>query len=112
MTTLDAIPVGQEGVEALDQIRIAGKERADSSNNTRCVDCAALEVLHNVQEAIVHVRLISKLHLDLIQIAQGIIQDGLLALALCLLLLTAHWRLLLRRCSLCRCTWAVGGEQT
>jgi hypothetical protein len=90
--TLDSITRWQECVEALNELRISSKELADSANHTRSIDSATLKVLHNVQKAVVDIRMIGKLNLDLIQIAQSVVQNWLLTrrlahLLLCLLLL-------------------------
>lgn len=93
---LDAIARRQERVKSLDQIWISGEEGTDSTNHPRRVDGAALEVLHDVEETVVHVWLVRKLHLHLVEIGQCVVQDRLLALALTLTLLGLLWRLLLR----------------
>lgn len=99
-TALNAIAGRQEGVEPLDEVWIPRKQRTDSTNDARGIDGTALEVLHDVEEAIVDVGVIGELDFDLVEVAQRVVQDGLLALplALLLLLVLAHllwWRLLL-----------------
>lgn len=71
---------------------MAGEEFRNPADDTRCVDSAwvsrplqcgpngqyprlALEVLHNVKEPIVDVWLLMKLNLDLVEIAQRILQS-------------------------------------
>lgn len=72
------------------------EEIRDSLDHPRCVDPdqllvlptslnllilrLALEVFHDIQEAIVHIRMIAKANLDLVQVAQRIVEDGLLSL--------------------------------
>ena len=94
-TTLNPIARRQEGVEALDEVWIARKERADPSNHSRSVDGATLKVLHDVQESVVHVRLVGELHFHLVKIRQGVVQYRLLTLALPLRLLSLLRLLLL-----------------
>lgn len=67
---------------------MACKQFRDTVDNPRSIDSAlvsqaisvagrylrlALEVLHDVEEAIIYIRLVVKLDLDLVQIRQGIL---------------------------------------
>ena len=96
-STFDPVSRRQERVESLDQLGIAGKQLADSSNYAWSVDGATLKVLHYIEEAIVNVRVISELYFDLIKIAQGVVENGLLTLSLSLSLTLTLTHLLLLR---------------
>lgn len=104
-TALDPIAKRQEGIEALDELGVTCEQGADPTDDARGINCAALEVLHYVQEAVVHVRMVCKLHLDLVEVAQRVIQDRLLSLPLALRLTLAGGHVLLllgsRLCSGC-----------
>jgi hypothetical protein len=96
-STFDPVSRRQERVKSLDQLGIAGKQLADSSYDAGGVDSTTLEVLHYIQEAVVDVRVIGELDFDLIEIAQGVIENRLLSLRLALsLTLTLAHLLLLR----------------
>jgi len=79
--TFDLIAWRQEGIEALNQVRITGEQGRHAFNDPWGIDCTALEVLHDIKEAVVHVRVVGKLYFHLIQVAQGVVQNRLLALA-------------------------------
>lgn len=109
----------------MDELRITSEEGAHSADYSRGVYGARFEVFHNIEEAIVDIRMVSELHLDLIEVAKRVIQDGLLSLPLALtlllsllllLLLAAHlllWLLRrLRRLALCRTSRCIRREQT
>ena len=59
------LPFRQKCVEAQDELVVPAKKVLDSLNYTRSVDGLCLEVFHNLQELVVNVRLVRKLHLDL-----------------------------------------------
>jgi len=94
----------QECVEALNQLWIARKQLTHPSDDAWSIDCAALEVLHYIQEAVVHVWMVRELDLDLVEIAERVVQDGLLSLTLSLSL--AHLLLLLLLLSSLRLLWS------
>ena len=108
----------------MDELRITSEEGAHSADYSRGVYGARFEVFHNIEEAIVDIRMVSELHLDLIEVAKGVIQDWLLSLSLALtlllslllllLLLAAHlllWLLRrLRRLPLCRTSRSIWRE--
>jgi len=48
------------------------REPASGSSDLRLT----LEIFHNVQEFIIHIRLVVKLNLDLVQVAEGILKGG------------------------------------
>ena len=76
----------QECIEPLNEFRIARKQGADPANYAWSIYGTALEVFHDVEEAIVHVWNFSELDFDLIEIAESVVQDWLLSLALTLAL--------------------------
>lgn len=78
---LNAISGRQESVETLNQGWVTIEKSRNPLNHTRGIDCLALEILHDVQEAVVHVRLVDEANLHLIKIAKRIIQNRLLALS-------------------------------
>lgn len=88
-STFYAVARRQESVKSLDQFRIAGEQLANSSNDPGSIDGTALEIFHYIKEAVVNIRVIGELHFDLIKIAQSVVENRLLALALCLTLCLA-----------------------
>jgi hypothetical protein len=52
---------------------VSGEQFRYPADHTRGVDGLALEILHNVQELIVHIWLLMKLHLDLVEIAKSVL---------------------------------------
>jgi hypothetical protein len=60
---------------------VTGKQFGDPVDDAGRVDGLTLEVLHDIKESVVYVRLIVKLDLDLVEIGQSIVQDGLLPLS-------------------------------
>ena len=96
-STFNAISRWKERIKSLDQLRVAGKQLADPSDHTGSIDGTALEVFHDIQEAVVDIGMVGELNLDLVEIAQSIVQDRLLTLCLALsltLALGAHLLLL------------------
>lgn len=85
----------------MNQIWVARKQLADATNNSRCINCAAFKVFHDIQKSVVYVRLVGKLDLHLVEIAQRVIQDRLLALSLALSLSLLSSLLLLSGLLLC-----------
>jgi hypothetical protein len=85
----------EERVKSLDKLRITGKQLTDSSNHAGGIDSSTLEILHDIKEAVVDIRVIRKLNFNLVQIAQSVVQNGLLALCLALGSLTLAHLLLL-----------------
>ena len=79
---LNAVARRKERVEALDQARLAAEKRRHPLNHARRVDRLTLKlrqkellhthVFHNIQKAVVYVRMISELDLDLVQVRQRI----------------------------------------
>ena len=57
----------QEGVEAHDKFWMSLEETADPGDDARRVDALRLELLHDVQEVVVHLGLVVELKLDLVQ---------------------------------------------
>lgn len=69
---LNLVARRQEGVEAHDEVWMALEELGDSADHTWCINALRLELLHDIQEVIVDLRLIAKLKLNLIQIGKSI----------------------------------------
>lgn len=59
---------------------MAGKQCGNPVYDPGRVDGLALKVLHDVQEAVVDIRLFDELDLDLVQVTQRVVENGLLAL--------------------------------
>ena len=77
MTNQDAhlitISLGQEGVEAENELVVSSEKVLDALNHAWGVNALRLEVLHDVEELVVDVRLVRKLHLDLVQVQQRVL---------------------------------------
>ncbi|KAH0357064.1 hypothetical protein KCU81_g247, partial [Aureobasidium melanogenum] len=88
---LDSVARRQKGVEALDELRIAGKKSRDTFDDTGCINTVScqhlrmircgdrhirstLEVFHNVQESVINIWVINKLHFDLVKVAQRVLE--------------------------------------
>ena len=63
----------EKGIEADDQVGMTGEEIGDSLDNSGGIDRLRFKLLHNVQEVVVNLRLISELVLDLIEVGKGIL---------------------------------------
>lgn len=85
-SAFDPVSRRQERVKSLDELWITRKERTDSTDDAWGVDGSRLEVFHDVQETVVDVWMVGELDLDLVEVAQRVVQDRLLTLALHLLL--------------------------
>ena len=53
----------------MNQVGITSEKGRHALNDARSVNGTALEVFHDVQKAIVNIRVIGKLHFDLIKVA-------------------------------------------
>ena len=67
------ITLGQEGVEAIDQLAVALEERRDSANDAGRVDLLALEGLHDLEEFVVDLGLVAELGLDLVEVEERVL---------------------------------------
>ena len=67
------ITLGQEGVEAIDQLAVALEERRDSANDAGRVDLLALEGLHDLEKLIVDLGLVPELGLDLVEVEERVL---------------------------------------
>ena len=70
---LDLVPLGQEGVESQHQPLVALEQAGHSPDDARRVDLLRLERLHDVEELVVDLRPVAELHLDLVQVHEGVL---------------------------------------
>src|ERR1700760_2484803 len=77
---LNSVTRRKEGVKSLNQSRIASKELRDSLYDSWSINSATLELLHYIKKSIVHIGVLRKLALNLVQVAESIVQDRLLRL--------------------------------
>lgn len=69
---LDLVARGQEGVESHNEVGVAFEELGYPAYHPWSVNALRLELLHDVQEVIVDLRLVAKLEFHLIQVRQSI----------------------------------------
>ena len=55
------------------QFRMTPEKTGDSSDNSGCVDALTLELFHDVQEVVVHLRLVAEFVFHLVQVGEGIL---------------------------------------
>lgn len=70
---LDLVPLGQEGVESQHQALVALEQIGNPPDDAGGVDLLRLERLHDVEELVVDVRPVTELHLDLIEVHEGVL---------------------------------------
>mmetsp|Transcript_28777 Transcript_28777/g.63370 ORF Transcript_28777/g.63370 Transcript_28777/m.63370 type:complete len:287 (-) Transcript_28777:202-1062(-) len=70
---LDLVPLGEEGVESQNELLVALEQVGYTTDDARGVDLLRFERLHDVEELVVDVRTIAELHLDLIQVHEGVL---------------------------------------
>ena len=70
---LNLVPLGQKGVEPQHQPLVALEQAGNSPDDARRVDLLRLERLHDVEELVVDLRPVAELHLDLIQVHEGVL---------------------------------------
>ena len=63
----------EEGVEADDELRMALEQHGDARYDAGRVDRLGLELLHDVEEVVVDLRLVAELVLDLVEVGQGVL---------------------------------------
>lgn len=71
-TALDSVSRRQERVEALNEMRKASEQVRHPRNHTRSIKGMTLEVLHDIQKPVVHVRVVRELDLHLVQVRQRV----------------------------------------
>lgn len=67
---LNLVPGWKKSVESHDELWMTSEEAGHSRNDSRGVDALALELLHDVEEVVVHLRLVPELELDLVQVGE------------------------------------------
>jgi hypothetical protein len=72
-STFNFISRGQKGVETLNQVRITSEKGRNALNDTRSIYGTALEILHDVQEAVVNIGMIGELDFDLVEVAKSVL---------------------------------------
>jgi len=70
---LDLVPLGQEGVEPQNQALVALEQVGHPPDDAGGVDLLRLERLHDVEELVVDVRPVAELHLDLVEVHEGVL---------------------------------------
>ena len=90
---INVVGLGEEGVEAEDQVPMSPKQLHNSHNHSIGIDDVGLELAHHLEELVVDVRLTGKLGLDAVQVGEGIIQGHSVCLLRWLLLLLLLLRL-------------------
>lgn len=70
---LDLVPLGQKGVEPQHQPLVALEQAGHPADDARRVDLLRLERLHDVEELVVDLRPVAELHLDLVQVHEGVL---------------------------------------
>ena len=68
---LDFIPLGQKCVEAEDELSMAFEKLLDALDDAGRVDSLGFELLHDLQEGVINVLLVSKSSLDLPQVRES-----------------------------------------
>ena len=68
----DAVAGGQERIKALYETRLPAEQHRHTLDDAGRIDRLALKVLHDIEESIVHIRVVRKLDLDLVEVRQGI----------------------------------------
>ena len=63
----------QKGVEAINQLAVAFKQRRDSTDDAGRVDLLALEGLHDLEKLIVDLGLVAELGLDLVEVEERVL---------------------------------------
>ena len=89
------IPGRQKCVETHNQIRVPFKQVRYSADDSWSINALRFEFLHDIQEIIVDLRLVTKLELDLVQVREGIFHFQPLELLVLLALHLSHMALLL-----------------
>ena len=75
---LDGEALGQEGVEAEDELRVAAEERLHPDDDARRVDPGALEVAHDLEELVVLGAVVVELVLDGLEVGERVVGGQLL----------------------------------
>jgi len=70
---LDLVPLGEEGVEAEDQVGVAMEQGLDAEDDAAGVDLVALEIAHDLEELVVLVAPVLELLLDVLEVGEGVV---------------------------------------
>mmetsp|Transcript_1180 Transcript_1180/g.3509 ORF Transcript_1180/g.3509 Transcript_1180/m.3509 type:complete len:258 (-) Transcript_1180:192-965(-) len=70
---LDLVPRREEGVESEDELAVPVEELQHAVDDAGRVDRLRLELLHDVEELVVDMRLLLELHLDLVEVREGVL---------------------------------------
>lgn len=73
---VDLVALGQERVEAVDELAVALEERRHARDDARRVDLLALEALHDLEKLVVDLGLVAELRLDLVQVEERVLDLG------------------------------------
>ena len=99
---LDLVPLGEEGVEAEDQVGVAVEQGLDAEDDAGGVDLVALEIAHDLEELVVLVAPVLELLLDVLEVGEGVAGGEVP--------LQRRWRWRRRRRRRRHVEWSVGGE--
>jgi len=99
---LDLVPLGEEGVEAEDQVGVAMEQGLDAEDDAAGVDLVALEIAHDLEELVVLVAPALELLLDVLEVGEGVAGGEVP--------LQRRWRWRRRRRRRRHVEWSVGGE--
>ena len=99
---LDLVPLGEEGVEAEDQVGVAMEQGLDAEDDAAGVDLVALEIAHDLEELVVLVAPVLELLLDVLEVGEGVAGGEVP--------LQRRWRWRRRRRRRRHVEWSVGGE--
>jgi hypothetical protein len=69
---LDLVPLGEESVEAEDQVGVAMEQGLDAEDDAGGVDLVALEIAHDLEELVVLVAPVLELLLDVLEVGEGV----------------------------------------
>ena len=77
---LDCITLGQEGIEAKDELRVPVEECLDTNNDSVGINPLTLEIAHDLEELLVFLPLVLELILDGLEVEKRVIGGELLVL--------------------------------
>ena len=63
----------KKSVEAHDELRVASEQAGDPSDHSGRVDALAFELLHDVEEVVVDLRLVAEAELDLVEVGERVL---------------------------------------
>ena len=73
VTDLNTVAWGQEGIEAINELRVALEQAANSGDHPHPINGLALELRHDVTEIVVQLGLVARCVLDLVQVRKAVL---------------------------------------